>query len=249
MSGRGRPRQRATERPVVPTQRGVPGLTRVAVLSDQRLTSEAVRAALRERGFKVLGLPLPSGGAGQRELLRQVAAFRPQVGLLLNELDAPHRFGDAMAVMEAVPGMPWILLTGIGDRSMWGAGLEAGAAVVMPMSIGLQQLVDALARLASGHAVTTAEERSRLLEEWHNRGEEHRQLTARMERLSPREMEVLRALHSGQSVATIAQQGGVTIGTVRSQVKSILRKLEVSSQLAAVAAYQQAMQSALRGHH
>jgi DNA-binding CsgD family transcriptional regulator len=54
--------------------------------------------------------------------------------------------------------------------------------------------------------------------------------------LTPREREVLLLLYSGEPVSRIAALFDVSPATVRSQVKSVLRKLEVNSQLAAVAA-------------
>jgi DNA-binding NarL/FixJ family response regulator len=54
-------------------------------------------------------------------------------------------------------------------------------------------------------------------------------------RLSPRERDVLRALAQGGSVADIAQRAFVSVATVRTQVRAILQKLGVSSQLEAVA--------------
>ena len=55
------------------------------------------------------------------------------------------------------------------------------------------------------------------------------------ESLSRREGEVLCLLMEGHSVAKIAESSFVSIGTVRTQVKAILRKLGVNSQAAAVA--------------
>nr|WP_246322030.1 helix-turn-helix transcriptional regulator [Nocardioides panzhihuensis] len=55
--------------------------------------------------------------------------------------------------------------------------------------------------------------------------------------LTVREHEVLELLYDGVTVAEIAARFGVAQATVRSQVKAILRKFEVGSQLAAVAAY------------
>jgi DNA-binding NarL/FixJ family response regulator len=59
------------------------------------------------------------------------------------------------------------------------------------------------------------------------------------ERLSPREQEVLLAMMRGKMAREICKQSYVSLPTVRSQIHSILSKLGVSSQLAAVAlAYQ-----------
>ena len=64
-------------------------------------------------------------------------------------------------------------------------------------------------------------------------------MAARLETLSDREEEVLQQLHEGVGVRAIAEQSEVAETTVRSQVKSILRKLDVSSQMAAVLAYEE----------
>lgn len=54
------------------------------------------------------------------------------------------------------------------------------------------------------------------------------------ERLSPRECQVLSALMHAKSAREISRELYVSVPTVRSQIRAILLKLEVSSQLAAV---------------
>ena len=54
------------------------------------------------------------------------------------------------------------------------------------------------------------------------------------ERLSRRERQVLSSLMRGQSVREISRDAYVSVPTVRSQIRSILVKLGVSSQLGAV---------------
>ncbi len=53
--------------------------------------------------------------------------------------------------------------------------------------------------------------------------------------LTPREQQVLLALMRGTSALEISKESYVSLPTVRSQIRSILLKLHVSSQLAAVA--------------
>ncbi|WP_434442732.1 helix-turn-helix transcriptional regulator [Lentzea sp. E54] len=57
----------------------------------------------------------------------------------------------------------------------------------------------------------------------------------RLDRLTPRECAVLTELARGMVAADIACRQHVSISTVRAHIRSILLKLEVSSQLAAVA--------------
>ena len=52
--------------------------------------------------------------------------------------------------------------------------------------------------------------------------------------LTPREQEVLGMLMDGMQAAVIAEESFVSLATVRSQIRAILTKLGVSSQLAAV---------------
>jgi DNA-binding NarL/FixJ family response regulator len=68
---------------------------------------------------------------------------------------------------------------------------------------------------------------------------ERRALTERVERLSARELEILVALGDGLSPTMIAERDGVAVSTVRAQVRSVLHKLEVRTQLRAVAAYRE----------
>jgi DNA-binding NarL/FixJ family response regulator len=53
--------------------------------------------------------------------------------------------------------------------------------------------------------------------------------------LTPREAEVLAALARGWSVPDIARHGVVSVATVRSQIRSILAKLEVGDEAEAIA--------------
>lgn len=63
----------------------------------------------------------------------------------------------------------------------------------------------------------------------------HLEEAHRLESLTPREHEVLDAIGHGMSAAEIARGEYVSLPTVRSHVRAILRKLGVGSQLAAVA--------------
>jgi DNA-binding NarL/FixJ family response regulator len=58
---------------------------------------------------------------------------------------------------------------------------------------------------------------------------------ARLRRLTAREQEILHLLAHGERAAVIAEEASVSLSTVRSQIRSILTKLEVNSQLEAVA--------------
>jgi DNA-binding CsgD family transcriptional regulator len=80
------------------------------------------------------------------------------------------------------------------------------------------------------------DERRELVREWVDWVARATDFQARLQSLSRRERTVLDLLAAGTRVSEVAAQLGVAEGTVRSQVKSLRRKLGVDSQIAAVAA-------------
>lgn len=78
-------------------------------------------------------------------------------------------------------------------------------------------------------------QRQQLIRRWRTAETERTRTRSRVDTLSPRERTVLAMLYEGTTVRTIADRLDVSEATVRSQVKAVLRKLSVASQLAAVA--------------
>lgn len=62
-------------------------------------------------------------------------------------------------------------------------------------------------------------------------------MTSRLDRLSPREQEVLELIACGRSSKQIASDLGIARSTVDSYVRGILAKLEVPNRAAAAAAW------------
>ncbi len=64
---------------------------------------------------------------------------------------------------------------------------------------------------------------------------EAEELDRRWQRLTPREREIVACLVDGLRAGAVAEKFTVSVATVRTQIRSVLAKLEVSSQLEAVA--------------
>ena len=159
-----------------------------------------------------------------------------EVGLLLSDLDRWSRIRAAMIVVERI-AVPWVALTTAPRGPAWGGVLAAGARVVLPGTTRLDNISDLLVSVVQRQMVTPADERQELERAWHELRARHDDVAERLSKLTPREREVLRLMYAGSSVASIAEMFEVAPATVRSQVKSVLRKLDVNSQLAAVAAF------------
>jgi DNA-binding NarL/FixJ family response regulator len=206
----------------------------VVVISDQSLVADAVSAALASPGLVVTRGPWRSL-AGVRVPASRVGEPY-DVGVLLSDLQPLLRMVEAQTVVQDMP-LPWLVLTGARKGPLWGAMLEAGAVAVQRSSASLNELRTAILGIAAGEPLMPRLEAATLKQEWHEVEEEQRRAVEKVRSLSPRESEVLHLMHAGESVSGIAVRFGVREATVRSQVRAVLRKLDVRSQLAAAAAF------------
>jgi len=95
--------------------------------------------------------------------------------------------------------------------------------------------VDLVRTVAAGRQPMLPLERRRWLAEQRRVLEAGSLLGERLARLTLREREVLDELAAGHRPAAIARDASVSVATVRSQIRSILARLQVGSQLEAVA--------------
>ncbi len=221
----------------------------VAVASDQPLVADVVAAALSGNGLRgsVLGWPgspdsaTKQGRSNQGTLINQGAKtpreIRLEVGLLISDFDRVARIRSAVELIVEVPAS-WVVLTEVPRGPLWGALLELGSVHVAASTTGLDEVTAICRAVADGQALISEPERITLIAGWWAALNEHQDVVARLATMTPRETEVLRLLYAGSPVRSIAKQLDVAEATVRTQVKRVLRKLEVRSQLAAVATFE-----------
>ena len=215
-----------------PDETGTSGLT-VAVASDLSLLAEAVGAALASRRLKVVQLAWP-GVPRDDPTRRQLARLKPDVALLLYDVDMSIRMAQASALLRDWSG-PWLVLTGSAPGAAWGGLRAAGAAAVRPNDTGLEEVEGLIRILATGRRAPCADSLDTYVDAWRFAQLRHSELQQRLDNLTPRERQVLDLLRRGVRVRAIAGRLGLSESTVRSQVRAVLRKLGVRSQLAAVA--------------
>ena len=206
---------------------------RVLIIDDHLLFAESLELALSLEGYDVRRLELPAEG-GSMATLRSLA-LRANPRTVLLDLDL-GRFGDGVNLIGplAKAGINVVVLTASEELGRWGGCMRLGARRVLPKSGALQQALATVRRLHQGLPVTSRDELESLLDAWARERQAHDDLRRRLDLLTPRERQVLGALIEGRPVRAISPESVVSEATVRTQVKSILNKLEVSSQLAAV---------------
>jgi two-component system nitrate/nitrite response regulator NarL len=206
---------------------------RVLIVEDHRLFAEAVDLALSVEGYAVRRIEVPPDPGSPGKLVTAILKQQPLVVLL--DLDL-GRFGDGVRLIEPIAraGANVVVVTGSTDRARWGDAVQAGARKVLSKSQPLSDIIATVRRIVAGLPVMDREEREELVSEWTAMREELHEVRERLEQLTNREGVVLGHLMKGRAVRQIAGISTVSEATVRTQVKSILAKLEVSSQLAAV---------------
>ena len=206
---------------------------RILIIEDHALFAESLDLALSVEGYDVRRISVPENDSSPGPLLAQATRLRPRIVLLDLDL-GPHIDGARMIAPLARTGAQVVVVTASRDRSRWGECYFHGARRVLTKSQPLQEILSTVRRLNQGLSVLDRETREELLAEFHRDRQENHEMRDRLHRLTPREREVLGQLTEGHTVRDIAKASVVSEATVRTQVKSILSKLEVSSQLAAV---------------
>ena len=142
-----------------------------------------------------------------------------------------------------------VVVTSTTDRARWGECVEQGARKVIPKYAPLSDIVATVRRIDNGLPTMAPTERLELLERWHDQVAVEQGLRSRLDQLTRREAEVLGMLMSGLQVGEIARRRFVSESTVRTQVKAVLAKLQVGSQLTAVGMAHQAHWTPPRSEH
>lgn len=215
------------------TQQMARSEVRVAIIEDHALFAESLELAMSLEGYDVRRAPSPVAGSSVNPLLAAVLRMRPRIVLLDLDL-GPCGDGARLIAPMVAAHIQVVVVTGSQDRPRWGECLRNGARKVHVKSQSLNEILATVRRINQGLSVIDRTERDELVQLWHSQRHERQRMSTRLQLLTPREQEVLAHLMKGHTVREIASISVVSEATVRTQVKSILAKLEVSSQLAAV---------------
>ena len=159
-----------------------------------------------------------------------------EVDLGIIDLSLPDGEGVELIedLREANPLFAALVLTASLDREDHARAVEAGAGGVLHKSADVDEILDATRRLVAGETLFSSEELVELLRLAGQSREEEREARANIEQLTPREMEVLKALGKGMSNKEIAQSLHMSVDTERTHMMNILSKLGVHSRLQAL---------------
>ncbi|MGO4634121.1 response regulator [Streptomyces sp. 2RAF24] len=210
---------------------------RVFLLDDHEVVRRGVRDLLEaEPDIEVVG-----EAATAREVLARVPAVRPDVAVLDVRLGSATG-GDHEGVevcrelRAAMPELACLMLTSFDDDEALFDAIMAGAAGYVLKQIGGSDLVHAVRTVATGKSLLDPRMTSRVMARIRGPEPEPAPRTgasAELDRLSPREREILDLIGLGLTNRQIAERLFLAEKTVKNRVSAILGKLGVGRRIQA----------------
>jgi DNA-binding NarL/FixJ family response regulator len=198
--------------------------TRILLVDDHPLTRDALATLLEQKGFSVVG----QAGDGNEAI---DVARRLLPDLVLLDLSMPELDGISALprLREAAPDCEVVVLTASGTEENLLAAIRGGAAGYLLKTESPERIVDFLNGVAEGEAALSGAVARRLLDQVRTGSVNEGVPDGIAAALSARELEVLLLLDDHLGTDEIAKRLFISEHTVRSHVKSLLRKLQVSS--------------------
>ena len=205
---------------------------RVLIVDDHPLTRDALATLLAGNDFDVVG----QASDGQ-EAIDLAGKLRPQLVLLDLSMPGLDGLSALPGIRAAVPDAEVIVLTASGTEDNLLAAIRAGAAGYLLKSEPPDKIVAFLRGVVRGEAALSGEVARSLLDQVREGGYRNGGVPDDIAgALSAREVEVLLLLDEHLGTDDIAKRLFISEHTVRSHVKSLLHKLNVSSRREALEA-------------
>lgn len=180
-------------------------------------------------GFRVAG----EAGTGT-DALRLLAALRPDVALV--DVQMPDGSGLDVVRGAAELSTRIVMLTTFDLDEYVGESLREGAAGFLLKNASTQEVLAAVRAVHAGHSSLAPEVTARLVDQFSARPRPRPHAFADTQ-LSDRELQLIRLIAQGHSNPGIADELHLSVETVKTYVKRLFQKLDVSdrTQLAVLA--------------
>jgi two-component system, NarL family, response regulator LiaR len=204
---------------------------RVIIADDDPLARRAIRDTLQAEGIVVI-----AEAAEGHDAVELALHYEADVVLMDVVLPRVDGITATRRILEQRAGARVIMLSANEDPELAMICLHSGASGFLPKSVRLETLPRIVRAAAGGEPIVTLPVTSALIERLRHNSLDNQGLRPIRSDLTPREWEVLDLLCARQSTDEIANTLVLSSETVRSHVKSILRKLRVRSRDEAIEA-------------
>ena len=205
-------------------------MIRVLLVDDQHLVREGFARLLRDvDDIEVVGEAADGGTA-----VRIAAETSPDVILMDVRMPGMDGVEAAEHIVRDHPDVRVLMLTTFDLDEAVHQALHVGASGFLLKDTPYDQLIHAIRAVSRGDSVLAPSITRRLIEAFAQHPQPDAEDTARLDRLTERESEVLRMIARGMSNAEIGQATFLSEATVKTHVGRVLNKLGCRDRVQAV---------------
>lgn len=202
----------------------------VLIVDDERTFGEALQLALRhERDLAVVDVATDGEGA-----IEAVRRHRPDVVLMDVAMPGMSGIEATRRIKELDPDARVLILSGHEDPLLLARAVQAGAVGLLRKTEAVAAVAEAVRRAYRGEPIHDEDEVETALRRLRHRRSADADAAARLQRLTPRERQVLERMATGASSEEIARALGMSPHTLRTHIQNILLKLGVHSKMEAL---------------
>ncbi len=185
-------------------------MTKLVIVDDHEALREGLAALLQGQGMEILGAA--GNVAAGLDLVEHAA---PDVAIVDIQLPDGSGIDLTRELLARNSDLAVILYTGDSDAELLYSGLDSGARGYALKAGSMTELVGAIERIAAGGSY----------------------VDPRLDRilLSPREREIMHLMAEGMTADAIGNQLNVSVETVRTHVRNVIRKLQARNRVHAIA--------------
>jgi len=195
--------------------------TKLMIVDDHEALREGLEVMLTHAGHEIVGV---AGNVAAALDLLEVGD--PEVAIV--DIQLPDGSGIALTreLLTRRADLGVILYTGDADAELLYEGLDSGARGYALKAGSMEELGAAIDKVANGGSYVDPRLDRILLSP---------RATARVPQLSPREREIMHLMAEGRTAEAIAQELSVSVETVRTHVRNVIRKLQARNRVHAIA--------------
>ncbi len=196
-------------------------MTKLVIVDDHEALREGLVALLTHGGLEIVGT---AGNAAAG--LDVVDHAAPDVAIVDIRLPDGSGIDLTRDLLARHPELGVILYTGDADAELLYNGLDSGARGYALKAGSMEELRGAIERVAAGGTYVDPRLDPILLSP---------RATAQVPQLSPREREIMHLMAEGMTADAIADKLTLSVETVRTHVRNVIRKLQARNRVHAIA--------------
>jgi RNA polymerase sigma factor (sigma-70 family) len=203
---------------------------RILLVDDDDLMRAGLRAVLSsDEAVEVVGEASDGRAAVQR-----VRELTPDVVLMDVRMPDLDGIAATREVVAASPAVKVVILTTFEQDDYIFGALSAGASGFLLKRTSPEELIAAIHTVASGDSLLSPSVTRRVIDRMARQPADEVSIDERLDRLTPREREVLEQIARGLSNGEIAETLVIEESTVKTHIKRILMKLRLRDRVQAV---------------